>query len=577
MRRCESRPQPARQSPSALRRRKAAPQADGGPRKFLWAELIAFDNTQPDYGVGEYLSRSRFKSDAVSLLLIESSLFEKHRSGGEDFILPEKACSYMGRPYNSERKRQAWTSRQLKGLVAEINSHGVETYASFFEWGRQEVPGTRNGKDEPYSDFFIRQTCAFLRDYGFTGLHAADGYAHPRLDLAMRKLPPARRFEEAAKWGAFWKKAGAAFRKAGFKTYLNTAWKRDPYEAVVRFGYDYRPVSESEIDGWVVESTSAVDELEGWNKTAESSLDKVSAMMVRLAPALRGKEAVLLFGIKDDLEQYNALYHAPTMAEAEAFAAGMVTVDSRRMLSGVMACLSDGLSADEWRKLDSLWRKSFSGKPAKPIGARVVWSERAFEREINEMPELGMASSSTLLAGLIHHGAVVGGAISLEAALADESLPLLVLNPATFPPEELAALERRGADKVVKFGRGVDEFTDHPVSEPPKNWLFPMVESRPPHAAYARARDRVNALSPVVPSPSNPDLVVTGVENEDGSLQIVARSNRPTYLTAEILVDRPVGKVEILSGYPSVPVKPGRSLRAKIPPSGAVALRLSFD
>lgn len=545
-----------------------------GPRKFLWTELIAFDNTLPDYGVKEFLARSRFKPDAVSLLLVESTLFENHKGDGADFPLPEKACSYMGRPYNSERNRQVWTSRQLKGLVAAINAQGVESYASFFEWGRQDLTGLRNGGDEPYVDFFIRQTCAFLRDYGFTGLHAADGFAHPRRDLARRGLAVERRFDEAAHWGAFWQKASAAFRKAGFKTYLNTAWKRDPYEAIVRFGYDYRPVSESDIDGWVVEALSAVDELEGWNRTAESSLDKNIAMLIRLAPALRGKEAILLFGVKDDTEQYNALYHAPTMTEAEAFAAATTFCGVRRNLSGVMSCLSDGIPSGDWAKLDALWRKSFSGHPARPIGVRVVWSEKAFDREVRELPGLGRASSCTLLAGLIHCGAVVGGAVTLDAALADSTLPLLLLNPDFFPPEERAALERRGSGKIVTFGCGTDDFTENPVAHEPRNWLDPMRESRPAPAAFVRVRDAINAFSPVVPSPRNPDVVISGFFEEDGSMRVVARSNRTTYQTVEILVDRPVTKVEILSGYPSLPLVPSQRLRAKIPPSGAIALRL---
>lgn len=543
------------------------------PRKFLWTELIAFDNTLPDYGVGEFLARSSVKPDAVSLLLVESTLFENHKGNSTDFPLPEKACSYMGRPYNAERNRQPWTSRQLKGLVATINAHGVETYASFFEWGKQDLTGVKNGSDEPYVDFFIRQTCAFLRDYGFTGLHAADGYAHPRNDLKKRGIPLSRRHEESAKWGRFWKKAASALKAAGFKIYLNTAWKRDPYEAIVRFGYDYRPVSESDIDGWVVEALSAVDELEGWNKTAESSLDKIIAMLTRLSPALRRKETVLLFGVKDDTEQYNALYHAPTMAEAESFAAAATLCDARRCLSGIMSCLSDAIPSGDWAKLDALWQKSFSGRPAKPIGARVVWSESAFDREVRELPELGMASSATLLAGLIHSGAVIGGTATLETALSDESAPILLLNPGFFPTAELKALERRGG-KVVKFGYGADDFTDNPVKDAPSSWLDPLQESRPSHDAFCKARDAINALSPVVPSPRNPDLVISGFFDEDGSLRVIARNNRTTYQTAEILVDRPVAKVEILSGYPSLPVKPSQRLRAKIPPSGVIALRL---
>ena len=540
--------------------------------KFLWTELIAFDNTLPDFGVGEFLSRSRVKPDAISLLLLESSLFERHAPGlAADFPLPEQACSYRARPYSRERKRQAWTAFQLKGLVAAIRGCGVEVYASFFEWGVRDLTAPM-ADGEPYVDFFIRQTRAFLKDYGFTGLHAADGYAHPRRDLAQRGLPVDKRFEEAAKWAAFWKKASAAFKAAGFKTYLNTAWKRDPYEAVVRFGYDYRPIAESDIDGWVIEATSAVDELEGWNKTPESALDKNLAMLLRIGPALRGKPAMLLFGVKDDLEQYNCFDHAPAQTEAEALSTGVALCDGKRILSGMMTCLSDGILPGEWDRIDALWRTALLGEPERPLGVNVVWSEAAFERELRELPEKGLASSCTLLAGLIHCGAVIGGSMTLEAALADETAPLLVLHPGLFPERELAALSKRKYPPVL-FGYGHDDFPDDPIAAKPNNWLDPLQERRPSREAFAAVRRAVNAFSPVVPSEQMKDpVLISGFRGTDSSWHVVARSNRPTYAVAELSAKHPVESVEILSRYPTMPVD--KSLRAKIPPAGAVKLRL---
>ena len=548
----------------------AASAAAAQPKKFLWAELIAFDNTKADFGVEEYLSRMQMKPDAVSLLLIEASLFERHTAGlPSDFRLPAKACSYLARPYNVEHERQDWSAFQLRGLVAELNRREIETYASFFEWGYQDLTGLSPKGDEPYVDLFIRQTCAFLKDYGFTGLHAADGFAHPRKNLVQRKLPVSRRFAEAEKWGAFWKKASAAFHAAGFKTYLNTCWTRDPYEALVRYGYDYRMVSDSDIDGWVVEASSACLELEGWNKTEESSLDKTAAMLMRLTPTLRGKETVLMFGVKDDCEQFHSLYHAQTQAEAEAAIAGTSLLNGRRALCGVLACLSDGLTQGEWTQLDRMWRHSFSGDPAGPLGVSVVWSERAFERECRELPESGEAGSGTLLSALLHRGAVIGGTIGVAEALKDESIPVLVLNPACFPPDELAALERRGS-KLVKFGLGQDEFVDHPVAEDPATWLDPLKESRPGPAAFDAARSAVNEFAPVVPADGFEDIVVGGFMTGDGAWHVMARNNRRSYVNAQLRIRRPFGRVEILSAYPSVPVEP--FLHAKIPPMGVVLL-----
>ena len=39
-------------------------------RKFLWMELIGFDNRQADYGVGEFLSRMPVRPEVISIIRI---------------------------------------------------------------------------------------------------------------------------------------------------------------------------------------------------------------------------------------------------------------------------------------------------------------------------------------------------------------------------------------------------------------------------------------------------------------------------------------------------------------------------
>ena len=50
-----------------------------GPRLFTWVELIGFDNTKADYGVGDYLSRMDLKPEVVSLLLNDDILYLRHK------------------------------------------------------------------------------------------------------------------------------------------------------------------------------------------------------------------------------------------------------------------------------------------------------------------------------------------------------------------------------------------------------------------------------------------------------------------------------------------------------------------
>ena len=303
------------------------------PVKGIWIELIGFDNTLPDYGVREFLSRMPVKPEFVTLLLFDAELVHTHAGLEHDFFIGELQCSYFGRPYNEERRRQEWTAFQLRGLVAELKKSGIEVFPSFFDFvvtparaerhnvrrrepvwidGHPELLtvdryGTRRDEDfclwkhladgTLYEDFFVKQLIAFLKDYGFTGFHGADGFGHPRLalckgdfsadmtaqfsefaDLTLPELPPPElatwilayqreawsRFH-AARHAAFWTKLAGALKRENLRCYLNTGWTRDPFEALFRYGVDYRKLAACGIDGFFAEASAAVRELEGWN------------------------------------------------------------------------------------------------------------------------------------------------------------------------------------------------------------------------------------------------------------------------------------------------------------------------
>ena len=71
----------------------AGAQAEPG-RKFLWTELIAFDNAKADYGVGEYLSRMSVKPEGISFLIFDPELFHSHTDLSRDFEIGDLHCSY---------------------------------------------------------------------------------------------------------------------------------------------------------------------------------------------------------------------------------------------------------------------------------------------------------------------------------------------------------------------------------------------------------------------------------------------------------------------------------------------------
>ena len=541
---------------------------------FLWVELIGFDNTSRDYGVDAFLSRLPMKPQAVSLLLVDSRLFEGHRGLTEDYPLPPEACAYGARPFNEERSRQAWSAYQLRDLVAELKRNGVRVYASFFEWGRHDI--TAEGADgKPYVDTFIRTTMAFLRDFGFDGLHGADGYGHPRKSLAARGLTVDSCRKEAEKWTQFWMKSATAFKQSGFDVYLNTCWTRDPYEALVRYGVDYRLLAKAPIDGFIVESSAACLSMEGWCWTPESPLDKCVAMAMRLKASVPDKRLLLLHCIKDGNEQYNALRHAPAKAAAEALAMGCLRYGDKPVFDGVMACLADGISREEWAQLHRTWSLAFSGLPMKPEGCRVVWCDAALDNEVDAVGK-GRASSSTLLSALVARGAPIGGIVSVDAALRDENLPLLIVNPACFPKKTLAELCARKGN-VVLLGDGVDSFAVPPVGEEPKNWLYPLRESRPAGEAIDRAVRELAEASAVALDGTGTDCALSSFLRPDGTRLVVVRNNRDVYEKASVRVTGSCGAITALTGDPSLPVRPepwskGMKFKVKIPPAGIVML-----
>ena len=186
-------------------------------RKFLWMELIGFDNREADYGVAEFLSRMPVHPEVISILIWNTDLIHSHHGLAEDAPIGLKHCAYQARPRNEEHDIQNWTRFQLRGLIQELHHHGVKVYVSFFdqlmskERQRQKgLPDTDEWIDHHqevryvdctgkmtslciwkhisdgtlYEDFFVRQLESFLRDYGFDGLHGADGFGHPRENIS---------------------------------------------------------------------------------------------------------------------------------------------------------------------------------------------------------------------------------------------------------------------------------------------------------------------------------------------------------------------------------------------------------
>ena len=547
---------------------------------FLWLELIGFDNTQKDFGVDGFLTRMDRTPDAISLLLDDDNLLLTHKRGSqEDFALLPQNCSYAARPFNPERRRQEWTSGQLKGLVAELKNRGVAVYASFF--ARHDSYPVSPERAE----FVAAQLESFLTDYGFDGLHGSDGYAPPRYLLpkssGMERVKLAR--EYAKRYADNWRTIMSRLKPKGLKCWVNTCWTRDPYEALYRYGVDYRLLAETGVDGFIVESSAAAQSIkENWNCLPSAPIDRSMAMLMRLKASVPNMPMVMLHAINDGNEEWSVLRHSPTRGASEAYALGGVFYGQSRALEGVLACLADGLSASEWKDLGLVWNRAFV--PAEgPVGLRVVWSNRAFDAEFENLVVTKDASSNTILSELIRRGAPINASVSVEEAMANKSLPLLLINPEFFPAEELARLRDRlvpvaeigrGARvpphksavdmKYVPIPEGTPEFPGMP-EETSCYWKKPIPENLPPEAAYA---DPVwQAYRAVSYSSDTKGIRSCCYRMKGGRLAILARNERDTYLPCSFDFasrNASISDVKVHSDYPSLPFT--TSLKGKIAP-----------
>ncbi|MCC7493180.1 MAG: hypothetical protein IT204_12560 [Fimbriimonadaceae bacterium] len=172
------------------------------PERWIWTELIGFDATGADAGVGEYLAAAGFTPDAVCLLLTSPDFVLSHVDRAEEFALAPDYCSRDGHEFGRQRQRQVWTNRGLQQLVRELQARGVQVYLTVFtahyrdqfhhEWisDHLEVRAVyadcgpahclcalaRLADGSYFEDYWVAQLRRVLDYYGFDGWHGADGW-----------------------------------------------------------------------------------------------------------------------------------------------------------------------------------------------------------------------------------------------------------------------------------------------------------------------------------------------------------------------------------------------------------------
>ncbi|MCQ6562782.1 hypothetical protein [Paenibacillus mendelii] len=666
--------------------------------KWVWIELIGFDNTESDFGVTAYMNTLGFSPNGISLLLFTPDFVHAHKGMEQEYWLPVETCSYAARPYGKLRNRQEWTNYQLLGLVKELQKHGIDIYCSFFNLFLYRIDGQgrasewcaahpelyemrKTGEAFPvinplkrlkdgtyYEDLFIRDLTTVMRDYNFDGYHGADGYTSPRLSLAeadysddmvgqfirLSGVELAEGLKEecdgvpqemekrgdwiwefkrmewirfyADRWGAFWQKIMPALRKEGKKAVLNSVWTRDPFEALYRYGVDYRLLAASGVDGFVVESVAASCSA-GAGEIEYEPGTEFMAMLMTIKAYVPDMKLICLNAIQDTNEQWDAISHAPTVLERDIFSFSNIYLQDRegvrRCSSGFVACLGDGISRDSWEWILKRWNLGYKGQPESVIGASFVWSDNGLNGSLEEYPSTRDWPAYKFLMTFIDHGAplhtmvnvndldLASGMICVTGLhlLPEEELtrvlnyrngPSLLIGKMTerisqaaasaglnieCKPDQLVGMVRDRTGAVVQVFSNVHDgdllhggMDDLLHLNDAKSWVEPLYFSKLSGEFLNRCVQTLAGDSGAPISLRNEEHIrTTTLEIQPGRWRILIRNLHMNYKTAHLDVGRAIAKVSVLTDFPGIPIFPvGSEFSLYVPGRGMVIVEIEF-
>lgn len=660
-------------------------------QKWLWIELIGFDNTLKDFGVGKFIKNTGFVPEAISFLFASADFVHGHTGVDNEWVFPDEFCSYGARPASPERKRQPWTNRQLKGLIDELHKHRVSVYCSFFDffvdkegqgrWAYQYreireigIGGSVHSQVHPlkrfndgtfYEDLFVKKLKEVLHDYGFDGLHGADGYTSGRRPLndvdytddmigqflahSSIKLPAEfsgkvddrpelmtkrgkwvweHKREEwirfhVDRWTTFWKKVIDGVHGQQKKVVFNTAWTRDPFEAIYRYGIDYRRITDLGVDGFIVEAVASAIAMEPELNDEPTKFYYNALAMILLIKA-HCPDAVLrpFTQIHDTTEQYDALRHIPTFVAREIYQVANLYVVGQdgqlnRCSSGPMCCLSDSVAAHEWDWLKERWDLGFMDVPEAVVGATLVWSGKALDNQLGEYIGHKSWTIHKWLYELLLAGAPVAAAVPIEN-LDQLNGPILVLNPGLLPENELARVTAYNKGSAIFIGTTVAsvsnasalKFSDPinrtvscsvmntsagqhlPADEgneiiqsatafgtDPESWTKSLAFV-PASLGFVKACAsliRSEANGPLVTSDHMDDITITTLALSATRWRLLIGSDSFYYQTPVIKMPKTIAGIAVKSTFPGVPVGFSEdTFRVRIPGRGMVVLDLEM-
>jgi len=329
-----------------------------------------------------------------------------------------------------------------------------------------------------YEDFFLEKARKALRDYGFSGLHVADNFCPQRearhgdfsddmvgqfMAQSGVELPAEicglidwqhregiqKRGEYiwnqhklewlnflSWRWGTFWKKICDGLHEDGKKVIVNNAWCSEPFEAIYRYGIDYKKLYEAGVDYMAAESLPTSVHSGAKDETERYRFYDYTTMPSFMRASVPEGKVLCLNGVKDSTEEWSNITYYPSNLEREIYSLTNYFLQTpeglMRTTEGLMVCLGDGLTSGEWSWLRERWEVAFGEIPEKVLTPTLIWSDHALARFLPDYVETKRWSSHKTFYEL----AKAGGQIGVIARIEDLSV---VSGPIFIPNIDLLA------------------------------------------------------------------------------------------------------------------------------------------
>jgi len=485
-------------------------------------------------------------------------------------------------------------------------------------------------------DLWAERLTAVLEDYGFDGWHEADGFGPlggpiyrlcvsddtvaQFLELRGVRLPPhvagscghdLEKLERRAawlwrhareewiafyaeRWGRFWHKTVAALHARGKRAVVNSAWGREPFESLYRYGVDYRRIAQSGVDGIIVETVAAGLCMDPRPSAGHPNRHHdFLAMLMLLKASVPGTRLIFLHNVHDTVEEWDAVRHRPAVLEREIEAlSNVVCTRSDGGLApcadGFLVCLGDGLRAEAWTWLRERWALAFSDAPRRTLGATLIWSNAAMDAQLEEFVAQRPWTVHRLLFHLLYYGAPVHAVANVRDLAAVQGA-ILVLNPHLLPAAELeavlayrdgpAVLIDPGCCRVMGEPAAIEEASaplpGDPLTIEEPDGFWDHLEFRPLSEEFLRACvetiTRVSGAPRVTEQGESVCLMAT--ETSSGALRLALKNKTPFYARPTVELPGPATAVEVLTPFPSVIETPTpTSLTVCVPPEGVTVV-----